>query len=118
MFFVWEHPADPESYMGSANRPPQGWVSWWSFPEWKDFAQEYKLNEARLDQGKFGHERPKPTVVATNSWFLYEALHMQVLTKEERALFGIGPRAGSQRLERAPTWGKWAPGLVVHVVQA
>ena len=120
VLFAWEHPADPESYMPPEQRPPGGWASWWSFPEWKVFKGVYDLLEARVDQGclKKGHPRPKPTVVATNSWYLYESLHMRILSREERARFGNGPAAGSQRLQQSPLWGRWAPGLTAHVIQA
>ena len=59
-FFVWEHPADPADYLPSSLAPPGGWPSWWSFPEWQDFASLYDLYHARFDQGKYGHVRPKP----------------------------------------------------------
>ena len=95
VMLVWEHPADPEFYMGSGRRPEWGWPSWWVFPEWQQIAQLYGVLQARFDQGKFQHERPKPTQVATTSWFLYESLDQQFLTREERALFGVGPQTTS-----------------------
>ena len=118
VLFGWEHPADPEEYMPPEARPRGGWVSWWAFPEWRAYAQVYGIHEARLDQGCFGHSRPKPTVFATNSWFLYESLHMRVLTRLQRARFGTGPASGQARLQQSPLWGRWAPGLTACVIQA
>ena len=61
---------------------------------------------------------PKPTSFATNSWFLYEALDQQFLTESERQRFGKGPSAGKSRLQEAPTWARWAPGLSAAVQAA
>ena len=118
VMLVWEHPADPEFYMGSGRRPEWGWPSWWVFPEWQQIAQLYGVLQARFDQGKFQHERPKPTQVATTSWFLYESLDQQFLTREERALFGVGPQTTSDRIRVSGTWAKWAPGLTSRVFEA
>ena len=104
--------------MPPEQRPPGGWASWWLFPEWKGFKEMYELLEARIDQGCLGHPRPKSTVIATNSWYLYESLHMRLLSEEERAKFGNGPAAGPQRLQQSPLWGRWAPGLTAQVMQA
>ena len=93
IFFVWEHPADPELYLRDELRPPGGWPSWCAFPEWRCFSEAYDLHLARLDQGKYGHARPKPTQLATSSWFLYERLHGQVLSFEEAKWFGKGPES-------------------------
>ena len=51
VFFVWEHPADPASYLRADLEPPGGWPSWWAFPEWQCFSDKYGLHLARLDQG-------------------------------------------------------------------
>ena len=118
VLFAWEHPANPEGYMPAEQRPPKGWASWWSFPEWKGFREVYDLHEARFDQACLGHPRPKPTVLATNSWYLYESLHERVLSREERAKFGMGPTTGQQRLLQSPLWGRWAPGLTSQVIEA
>ena len=118
VFFVWEHPADPCSYLAEDLAPQGGWPSWWAFPEWKEFQARYQLHQARLDQGKFGHVRPKPTVVATSSWFLFEQLHCQVLSSGEAKAFGRGPATVEERIEATAGWSKWAPGLVRHIFEA
>ena len=118
IFFVWEHPADPELYLREELRPPGGWPSWWAFPEWRCFSKAYDLHLARLDQGKYGHARPKPTQLATSSWFLYERLHGQVLSVEEAKWFKEGPVSMEQRVSESPGWAKWAPGLTRHILDA
>ena len=49
VFFVWEHPTDPEEYMPRGKRPAHGWASWWVFPEWVLFARVYDVYVARFD---------------------------------------------------------------------
>ena len=118
VYFVWEHPTDPEVYMPSSRRPMKGWASWWEFPEWKQFAVQYAMYHARFDQGKFGHVRPKPTTVATTSWALYESLDQCFLTREERAVMGLGPQTTEERLRVSASWGCWASGFVERVLKA
>ena len=101
VLFGWEHPEDPAEYMPLHVAPKYGWPSWWRFPEWDAFARAYDVHMARLDQGKLGHARPKPTVFATTSWFLFESLHNQVLTSEERSLFTKGPESLAERLQQS-----------------
>ena len=118
VFFVWEHPADPETYLSKTFEPEGGWPSWWAFDEWRCFANTYGLHLARLDQGRYGHIRPKPTGLATSSWFLYERLHGQVLSEAEAKAFGRGPRSVEHRIAEVPGWASWAPGLTRCVLEA
>ena len=116
--FVWEHPRDPKEYMDSAREPSEGWPSWWAFPEWHRFRDIFGIHEARCDQGKLGHVRPKPSTVATTSWILFEALEGQLLSPTERASFGRGPGDVLRRIQASGSWACWAPGLVSLVLQA
>ena len=118
VFFGWEHPSDPKKYMSQSKAPVDDWASWWTFPEWRDFARVYSVYEAHFDQGKLGHERPKPTTFATTSWALYEMLDQQCLTEEERAWFGKGPSVVRQRVHQTSLWSAWAPGLTERVLKA
>ena len=106
VMLVWEHPRDPESYMPQSRRPSNGWASWWAFPEWARFSNMYGVYQAKFDQGKLGHVRPKPTEVATTSWYLFESLHCQCLTPEERAMLGSGPRTTPERLRVSASWAR------------
>ena len=118
VFFGWEHPRDPEMYMSKDTRPQGGWVSWWAFTEWHSFAQLYSLYMTHFDQGKLGHQHPKPSSFGTSSWFLHESLHCLFLTESERRAFGPGPKAGKDRLSQTPKWARWAPGLSFRTQQA
>ena len=89
-----------------------------SFDEWNLFKCLYDFQVSTFDQGKFGHERPKPTAFASNSWMLHEALHNRFLTQEERQCFPSGPSEPSQRIQASQGWACWAPGLTRIVFQA
>ena len=118
VFFGWEHPRDPQEYVNSPTGPRYGYPSWWSFDEWSLFRWLYDFQVSTFDQGKFGHERPKPIAFASNSWMLYEALRNQFLTQEERQCFPSGPSESSQRIQASQGWACWAPGLTQTVLQA
>ena len=111
VLLVWEHPADPATYRPASMEPKGGWASWWAFPEWQDIAKAYEVYEARVDQGALGHVRPKPSVVATTSWFLFEELHQRVLSASERAAFDKLPMELGDRIRASQTWACWAQGL-------
>ena len=98
--------------------PTNGWASWWSFPEWVWFKDVYGIHVALFDQGKLGHPRPKPTTLATTSWFLYEALIAQFLTDEERQEFARGPCNVAGRIRTSAAWALWALGLITLVLQS
>ena len=62
--FLKEHPRDPEEYKreGDNNQYP----SYFAWPEWKSFCEEFGIEEIRLDFGALGHSRRKPTTLGTN----------------------------------------------------
>ena len=116
VLFAWEHPADPATYRPASQAPRGGWAWWWAFPEWHAFSKAYSIWQARFDQGVFGHVRPKPSVLATTSWFLFEELHQRVLDSSKRARFEGLPVALRDRIRASQTC--WAPGLSALVRQA
>ena len=118
VLFAWEHPRDPEEYVGSPPSQGSKQPSWWVFPEWEEFRKLYGLYLASFDQGCMGHCRPKPTSVGTSSWWLFETLHARFLTAEQRGMFGKPSSSLSQRLKDSPSWAAWAPGLIWAVKQA
>ena len=59
-----EQPRDPGDYR--VDIPRENLVSVWRFRAWKAFAERYKMEMIHLDQGPLGHERRKPTTIATN----------------------------------------------------
>ena len=85
MLFAWEHPRDPEEYASNSTGNGAKQTSWRSSPEWDDFRKLYGLYLASFDQGCMGHSRPKPTILGTSSWWLFEALHARFLTAEQRS---------------------------------
>ena len=59
-----EQPRDPGDYR--VDIPRENLVSVWRFRAWRAFAERYKMEMIHLDQGPLGHERRKPTTIATN----------------------------------------------------
>ena len=117
VLFAWEHPRDPGEYADLGKAPTTGYVSIFTFPEWQRYADMYGIHLARFDQGCLGHRRPKPTMLGTTSWYLYEQLDGRFLTPEQRLLFGKGPQSRNSRISETPSWAMWAPGLT-RLVQA
>ena len=118
VMLTWEHPRDPEEYADREKAPSTGYVSFFAFPEWQLYAELYEVHIAKFDQGCLGHRRPKPSMVGTTSWYLYEHLDQRFLTPQQRATFGKGPQSKRSRINEVPGWAVWAPGLTVLVRQA
>ena len=67
VLFLKEHPRDPEEY--KSQEDTNIYPSFYAWPEWQVFRDQYNLKEVRLDLGALGHERRKPTTLRTNiSW--------------------------------------------------
>ena len=116
--FVLEQPEHPERWSESqerdrtalpaeiwCNRPDEGFVSFWSTPEWSCLAKLHDLKEWSFDQGPLGHCKRKPTTIGTN------------LPQDERLLRCRGPGVGGQKalessIHVSKMWAAWAPGLV------
>ena len=94
VLFAWEHPRDPEEYADPDKSPTTGYVSRFTFPEWQQYAEMYGIYLARFDQGCLGHRRPKPSMLGTKSWYLYEQLDGRFLTSAQRSL--RGPKVGGR----------------------
>ena len=104
--YAQEQPRDPGDYR--VDVPRENLVSLWRFRAWKAFALRYKMEMIHLDQGPLGHERRKPTTIATNLERLREL--------GEVAGSGQGGEAWSEnlgkRIAQTKRWSAWAPGLV------
>ena len=118
VMLMWEHPRDPAEYADQDKAPSTGYVSFFAFPEWQLYAELCGVHIARFDQGCLGHRRPKPSMVGTTSWYLYEHLDQRFLTPQQRAAFGKGPQSKTSRINEVPGWAVWAPGLTVLARQA
>ena len=74
---------------------------------------------ADFDQYPFGHQRPKPTSLLTNSWTLYTTLQNVRCSPEELQCLKQRPLPElGQRMEQSRAWGKWAPGLCRAIGEA
>ena len=59
VLFLKENSRDPEEYKGGDD--PVEYPSFFAWPEWRTFTQEFQIREVRLDFGALGHPRRKPT---------------------------------------------------------
>ena len=104
--YVQEQPRDPGDYR--VDIPKEKLVSVWRFRAWKAFAKRYEMEMIHFDQGPLGHERRKPTTIATN---LEQMRGLGEVTGP-----GQGGEAWSENLQERITqtkrWSAWAPGLV------
>ena len=67
MLFLKQHPRDPEEYKSQEDK--NIYPSFYAWPEWQVFRDQYNLREIRMDLGALGYERRKPTSLGTNiSW--------------------------------------------------
>ena len=102
--FLLESPTDPAEYLGEAVLKDM--PSYWEFPEMQELCRRGYMELVKFDQGALGHQRRKPTTVATNLPGM-GSLH---------GLRGGGPEAMAtalpERLHQTKTWAQWAPGLV------
>ena len=65
MAYGQEQPRDPGDYRVDILK--EKLVSVWRFRAWKAFAKRYdEMEMIHFDQGPLGHERRKPTTIATN----------------------------------------------------
>ena len=115
--FGLEQPEDPESWAlkefgGRGNpstdlsqlRPPEGFATFWSSPEWKGLVDRYELQEISFDQGPLLHAKCKPTTIGTNMVPAAELLDCRGPGVE-----GWNTRTAS--ITHSKAWAEWAPGL-------
>ena len=126
-FLAIEHPRDPMLVDGAGQgvarlsgrdtkrgHPDTQLPSLWQWPE----VQGLNLMMAQCDQGRLGHQRVKPTTIATNSWTLYESLHDLVVKPEERwVVDDLEGWTLKERIRSTRQAAVWAPGLV-RAIQA
>ena len=111
--FLKEHPRDPEEYKkeGDNNQYP----SYFAWPEWKSFCEEFGIEELRLDFGALGHSRRKPTTLGTNLRLLRD---LDGLRGD-----GLGDKAwedldGQERYKASRTWAAWPLKFKERVLEA
>ena len=102
-FFALEGPQDPMTYRKKVDAQVPSFFAW---PE-VQYLGGAALLLACFNQADFGHMITKPTSILTNSWKLY------TLLRGRNDVYKPACRGGtlSERIQRSPLWGKWAPGL-------
>ena len=103
--YVLENPRDPYELFGKAfSTAPSLWVT----PEYLKLQEALNLSQFHVDQGALGHERRKPTTIATTAEDWPEWCRM---------VTGGGFGSGGEQVGDSALWAKWAPGLIEAVEQ-
>ena len=102
--YLWPAPDTVSANPIYANRPADGYPSFWATSAWERFQSQRKVSLVRSVQGPLGHARRKPTGLGTN------------MVPEEGFMDLKGPGSEishrSNSLGASSKWAKWAPGLV------
>ena len=113
VLFLKENPRDPQEYKGADDAVD--YPSFFAWPEWKAFAEEFKIMEIRLDFGAMGHLRRKPTTLGTNIKYLQQLEGLA----DRRPAGGLQPVTNSlgQRTSESRSWAAWPVDFKVEVTK-
>ena len=114
VFFLKEHPRDPEEYKVPGD--PVEYPSFYAWPEWEKFRDEFNLKEIRLDLGALGHDRRKPTTLGTNLSLLS---YLDGLSDHRIREQVVGTDAPiEERTSQSRGWAAWPVKFKEEVVKA
>eukprot|EP00434_Breviolum_minutum_P036940 symbB.v1.2.032742.t1/scaffold3969.1/size47216/2 len=102
-----EQPQDPEEWQPAHKpRPECGYPTFLRWPETFQAKEQAELRQVRMDQGRMGHPRRKPTTLLSSSPEIHEldGLRLQGVSSS------WSPDL-QHRLEEAKVAAEWAPGL-------
>ena len=113
VLFLKENPRDPQEYKGSDD--PVDYPSFFAWPEWKAFVEEFKIKEISLDFGALGHSRRKPTTLGTNIKYLHQLEGLA----DRRPAGGLQPVTNSlgQRTSESRSWAAWPVDFKIEVTK-
>ena len=84
--------------------------------EWRAFQQQYGIHMIHFDQGCMGHQKRKPTTLATSMETLFQLDGLRggpsQPPRDTRSL------PLQQRIEESKRWASWAPGLKLALATA
>ena len=123
-FVLFEHPADPASYVQTKVAPPKEkefkptsidpYPSVWAWAEVEGWIERLGLHQIRCDQGALGGSSVKPTTLVTTSGFLWEKLHGMVVPLSQLWSVFRGLSLG-QRMQASKSHAQWAPEMVREI---
>ena len=113
VLFLKENPRYPDEYKGGDD--PIEYPSFFAWPEWASFIQEFQIKEVRLDFGALGHPRRKPTTLGTNIRYLF---HLEGMVDRRR--HGDLPSVScsvEERSSESRSWAAWPLDFKTEVVK-
>ena len=111
-----EQPEDPMRYRSADDVAAHGYMSIFQTAEWKNFQEKYNLLMLHFDQGPMGHERRKPTTLATS---MEKLLQLDGLRGDpSQPAEDQSQKPLQQRVEASKRWACWAPGLKLALAAA
>ena len=100
--FFLESPEDPAVWANEANSP-----TFWVWPEVTQLLEQPDMRLISFDQGRYGHERVKPTSCLSNLPFLEDLDQARCERPHGKVLHPENP----ERVKQTDDWSAWAPGL-------
>ncbi|CAL1157000.1 unnamed protein product [Cladocopium goreaui] len=100
--FFLESPEDPAVWANEANSP-----TFWVWPEVTQLLEQPDMRLISFDQGRYGHERVKPTSCLSNLPFLEDLDQARCERPHGKVLHPEIP----ERVKQTDDWSAWAPGL-------
>ena len=113
---ILEQPEDPARYRSAEDVAANGYMSIFRTKEWQDFQKRYNLHLLHFDQGPMGHERRKPTTLATSMEVLLQLDGL--LGDPSQPAEDHSQKPLQQRIEASKRWACWAPGLKLALAAA
>ena len=113
---ILEQPEDPMRYRSADDVAAHGYMSIFRTAEWKNFQEKYNLLMLHFDQGPMGHERRKPTTLATSMEMLLQLDGLRGDPSQPAEDQSQKPL--QQRIEASKRWACWAPGLKLALAAA
>jgi hypothetical protein len=113
---ILEQPEDPARYRSAEDVAANGYMSIFRTKEWQDFQKRYNLHLLHFDQGPMGHERRKPTTLATSMEVLLQLDGLRGDPSQPAEDHSQKPL--QQRIEASKRWACWAPGLKLAMAAA
>ena len=114
--FILEQPEDPARYRSQEDVDKHGFMSVFRTAEWQAFQQHYGIHMIHFDQGCMGHQKRKPTTLATSMETLFQLDGLRggpsQPPRDTRSL------PLQQRIEESKRWASWAPGLKLALATA
>eukprot|EP00435_Cladocopium_sp_Y103_P020783 s1047_g5.t1 len=114
--YFMEQPQDPREYRRPEDVAKYEFMSVWRTDAWKRFQERHGMLLTSLEQGAFGHAKPKPTTVGHNIDGI-EQLHGAKTQRDPLQGDGWVHKSLSERMAESSTWSEWAPGVKAALME-